>query len=71
MGTAFGSSLPLVVYRRVHVLFTLFVFVCVEWCPAHIVLYLCFVFLRLVYSMLPDSLDCQFLIAPSLFSNLY
>jgi hypothetical protein len=27
--TMFGSSLPLVVCRRVHVLFTLFVFVCV------------------------------------------
>jgi len=27
--TMFGSSLPIVVCRRVHVLFTLFVFVCV------------------------------------------
>ena len=31
----------------------------------------CFVFLRLVYPMLPVSLDCRILIAPSVFSNLY
>ena len=31
----------------------------------------CFVFLRLVYRMLPVSLDCQFLIAHSVFSNFY
>ena len=31
----------------------------------------CFVFLRLVYPMLPVSLDCPFLIAPSVFSNVY
>ena len=45
--TMFGSSLLPVVYRRAHVLFTLFVFVCVQWCPTHIVLCFCFVFLRL------------------------
>ena len=55
-----GSSLPpVVVCRRVHVLFTLFVFVYV-W---HIVL--CFVFLRLVYPMLAvlyrmSICDCPF-----------
>ena len=32
---------------------------------------LCCVFLRLVYLMLPVSLDCPFLIAPSVFSNVY
>ena len=32
---------------------------------------LCCVCLRLVYSMLPVSLDCPFLIAPSVFSNIY
>jgi hypothetical protein len=37
--TMFCSSLPPVVCRGVHVLFTLFVFVCVLWCPTHIVLY--------------------------------
>jgi len=35
------------------------------------VLCFCFVFLRLVYPMLPVSLDCLFLIAPSVFSNVY
>jgi len=29
------------------------------------------VFLRLVHSMLPVFLDCPFLIAPSVFSNVY
>jgi hypothetical protein len=32
---------------------------------------LCCVFLRLVYPMLPVSLDCPFLIFPSVFSNVY
>ena len=31
----------------------------------------CFVFLCLVYPMLPVSADCPFLIAPSVFSNVY
>ena len=31
----------------------------------------CFVCLRLVYLMLSVSLDCPFLIAPSIFSNVY
>jgi len=57
--------------RRANVLFTLFVFVCVKWCSTHIVLRFCFVCLRLVYTMLPVSLDCAVLIAPSVFSNLY
>jgi hypothetical protein len=30
-----------------------------------------FVFLRLVYPMLPVSLNCPFVIAPWLFSNVY
>jgi len=34
----FGSSLPTVVCMRAHVLFTLFVFVCIKWHPTHIVL---------------------------------
>jgi hypothetical protein len=33
--------------------------------------YFCFVCLRPVYPMLPVSLDCPFLIAPSVFSNIY
>ena len=43
--TMFGSSLPPVVCRRAHVLFTLFVFTCAK--------------------------GCLFLIAPSIFSNVY
>ena len=65
------SYLPPVICRRAHVLFTLFVFVYIEWCPTYIVLYFCFVFLRLVCPMLPVSLDFPFLIAPSVFSNVY
>ena len=67
--TMFGSSLPSVVCRRAHVLFTLFVFVCASWCPRHI-MFVCFVCLCLVYPVLPVSLDCTFLIAPSIFSNV-
>jgi hypothetical protein len=36
-----------------------------------IVLSFCFTFLRLVYPMLPVSVNCQFVIAPSVFSNVY
>ena len=32
---------------------------------------LCFVFLRLVYPMLPVSLECPFVIALSVFSDVY
>ena len=70
----FGSPLPPVVCKRTHVLFTLFVFVCVQWCPAHIVLCsVCYVCLRLVSGdpVLPVSLHCPFLIAPSVFFNVY
>jgi len=37
----------------------------------HIALCLCFVFLRLVHSMLPVSMNCPFWIVASLFSNVY
>jgi hypothetical protein len=59
----FGLSLSPVVYRRAYVLFTLFVFVCVYWCPTHNVLCFCFNILRLVYHMLPVSLDYRYVIA--------
>ena len=52
--------LPPVVCRRAHVLLTFFVLVCIVWCSTNIVLCFCFVFLRLVYPMLPVSLDCPF-----------
>jgi len=32
---------------------------------------LCCIFLRIVFTVLPGSLDCHFLIAPSVFSNVY
>ena len=38
--TMFGTSLPPVVCRRAHDLFTLFVCACAYWCPTHIVLVL-------------------------------
>ena len=60
-----------VVGSRTHVLFTLFVFAYTYCCPTHIVLCLWFVFLRLVYPMLPVSLDCHFVIAPLVFSSVY
>ena len=53
--TMFGSSLRPVVCRRDHVLFTLFVFVCMWWCPTRAVLCLCFVFFVLC------TLCCQFI----------
>jgi hypothetical protein len=63
--------LPLVVWRTANVVFMLFVFVCVYWCPEHILLCFCFVYLRLVYPILSVSLHCPFLMAPSIFSNVY
>ena len=63
--TMFGSSLSPVVCRRANVLFTLFVFVCAEWCPTHIVLCFYFVFLGL---MLPVSLDCSLFWLPLRYS---
>jgi hypothetical protein len=63
--TMFGSSLPPVACRRAHVLHTFFVFAYMWWCPTHIALCGCFL------SMLPVFLDCPFLIAPSVFTNVY
>jgi hypothetical protein len=40
--------------------FVLFAFACVVWCPTHIVLCFCIVFLRLLYPMLPISPDFPF-----------
>jgi len=64
-------SLPSVICRRAHVLFKLFVFVCLSWYRTHIVLCFCFVFLCHVYTVLSVSLDCPFFIVPSIFSNVY
>jgi hypothetical protein len=63
----FGSSLPPVVCRTLYLRYLCpFVYSGVQ----HILCF-CFVFLRLVYPMLSVSLDCPFLIAPSVFSNVY
>jgi len=40
-------------------------------CSDGVVLFAMFVFLHLVWPMLPFSLDCPFLIAHSVFSNVY
>ena len=64
----FGSYLPYVVGRRAHVLFTLYVFAYVQWCPTHSVLCFCFVFHRLVYPMLPVFLDRPFFLLPLRYS---
>ena len=45
--------------------------ICVYWCPTLIAFCFCFIWLRLVYPMLPVSLDCPFLITPSVFSEVY
>ena len=48
-----GSSLLPVVCRRAHVLFTLFVFICAQWCVANIVL--CF----MLFFFVLCALFCQ------------
>ena len=53
---------------RAIVLFTLFVFASMWWCPRHIALLVLFCFSS---PMLPISLDCTFLIAPLIFSNVF
>ena len=57
--TMFGSSLLPVFCRRAHVLFTLFVFVCVQWCPTRIFVLFVFV-LCLMYPTIPVFPDFPF-----------
>jgi hypothetical protein len=67
----FGSSLPPVVSRRIHVLFTLFIFFGYSGVQ-HLLCCIFVLFLFcIVYPMLPVFLDFPFLIAPSVFSNVY
>jgi hypothetical protein len=63
----FGCSPP-VVCKSVHVLLMLFWFICYRGVQ-HILCFFVF-FHRLVYPMLLVSLDCPFLIALSVFSNV-
>jgi len=65
--TMFGSSLPPVICKRAHVLFTLFAYSGVQ----NILCCIFVFFLRVVYPMLLVSLDCRFLIDPSVLSNIY
>lgn len=65
------SILPPAVCRTTHVLSMIFVFVGVYWYPTHIVLCFCFCCLPLVWPTLPVSLDCQLLITPMVFFNVY
>ena len=68
--TMFGSSLPPVVCRREHVIkFTLFVFVCVQWCPTHCVFD--WLFFLLCTLCCQFFLDGHFCIAPLVFPNVY
>ena len=70
MKAKFGVYLPPVVCRRAHILFTLFVFVCVWWPPMHVVLCFCSVFLHSMYPVMLVSLDCLFYY-PSVLCNFY
>jgi len=58
MQTMFDSSLSQVVCRRIHVLITLFVFVCVKWCLTYFVI--CFL-VGLSSSRVSCAQCCQFL----------
>ena len=62
--TTFGSSLPPVVCRKAHVVFTFSVFVCLRGVQYILCCVFVFFFHRLVYPMLLVSLDCACLIAP-------
>ena len=66
--TMLGSSLPPVVLGGFMSCLCLFAYSGIQ----HIVMCVCLVCLRLVYPMLPVSLGCPLLIAPSVFSyNVY
>ena len=70
--TTFGSSLPQVVCGKACVLFKLFMLFFPPHSGVQHILFCVFVcFLRLVYLILSVSLDCPFLIASSMFSNVY
>ena len=63
INTVFRSSLPPVVYRRAHVIFTLYVFLFAHSDVHHILCwaFIVFYFFRHMYPVLPVSLDCPFL----------
>ena len=67
--TMFSSSLRPVDCRMARVLFILFTLFLVV--STHMVLCFFFFVIVFVFTKLPVSLDCPFLIAPSVFSNVY
>ena len=67
----FDLSLPPVVCRRAHVFFTLLVFALRTLVSKTYCVVFLFCFYRLVYPMLPVSMDFPLLIALSVFSNVY
>ena len=67
LNITFAAFLPSVACRMDHVLFTL---LCL-FAQSGVQHIFCCNFLLLVYPLFPVSLDCPFLIAPSVFSNAY
>ena len=63
-GAMLVSSFPPIVCSRTHVLFTLYLFACVYVWSTDVVYYFWFIFLRLLYPVLPVSLDCPFFLLP-------
>ena len=54
-----------------YLIYAICVCLCIVVSNRYCVVFFLFVCLRLVYPMLPDSLDGPFLIGPSIFSNIY
>jgi hypothetical protein len=67
----FSSCIPPVICKRAHVLLTLFVFVCVKWCPTKLCCALVLFFFVLCILCSQFLWIVLFLIVPSVFSNVY
>jgi hypothetical protein len=67
--TMIGTFFPPVVCRMAHILFTLSVFVCVEWCPTHIVL--CFFLSSSSVHYIASFSGLSIFVVPSVFSSIY
>jgi hypothetical protein len=67
----FGSSLRPVVCRMAHYVICYLCFFVHSGVQHILCCVFCFVCLRLVYPILSVSLDCTFVISPSVFSNGY
>ena len=64
-------TLPPVVCRWAHVLFTLCVFECLQWCSTQIALFVLFCLSSSCVPCFASFSGLSFLIAPSVFSNVY